>query len=539
MSEVSSDTAVSPPLPPNYDTPDSDEQDRSRGIGIWQYIILVGVGAFSTTFAQQKVLALFPTTFLLKDHLHFKREDVSFFMFIATFAWNVKPFAGILTDAFPLLGTRRKSYMVIGSGVAALLWALMAKFPSAYTPLLLASIGMNIATVFASTVMGGLMVEAGQIFGASGSVSSLRQFVQSIAQIAAPLIGGAFAAKMTADHGFHGEWWTYTMMIAAGAMFALTIVAILVLKEKRAVAPPPVHSRPSIAVPPGVLAGIIAGTLLGTSLMFELGKLPHFVLNQELWKLGVSVYALVSMFILIIALIKVPTYNPVVVKAQVQLGQILKSRTLWMAVVMLFLVYIVPGFNTALTYRQEDVMKFSKNFIGMLGSVEGGAGVAAALVYLAFCRLINLRILIVLGVGLNALCTLLYWNYHPGVSHSVIIGTHAAVGFWVVISELCLMDLAVRSTPRGCEALGFALMMSVRNFGIAVSDLLGSKILDAHLIQNVVGKGADEFNWMVGINSLTTIAILLFVPFLPRIIMSKKEGEHIQPPYNTAAEADV
>ena len=42
-----------------------------------------------------------------------KREDVSFFFFWATFAWNLKPLAGIMTDAFPLLGTRRRSYMIL------------------------------------------------------------------------------------------------------------------------------------------------------------------------------------------------------------------------------------------------------------------------------------------------------------------------------------------------------------------------------------------------------------------------------------------
>src|SRR2546429_468908 len=70
----------------------------ASGISIKQYIILVAAGAFATTFAQQRVLANYPTTFLLKDHLKLAREDVSFFFFVATFAWNLKPLAGILTD---------------------------------------------------------------------------------------------------------------------------------------------------------------------------------------------------------------------------------------------------------------------------------------------------------------------------------------------------------------------------------------------------------------------------------------------------------
>jgi predicted MFS family arabinose efflux permease len=84
------------------------------------------------------------------------------------------------------------------------------------------------------------------------------------------------------------------------------------------------------------------------------------------------------------------------------------------------------------------------------------------------------------------------------------------------ICEVALMDLAVRSTPPGCEALGFALMISVRNFGIAMSDVVGSKLMDqAHF----------SFNTLVLLNAATTAAVLLFVPALPRALVLRKEGQ--------------
>jgi MFS family permease len=370
---------------------------------------------------------------------------------------------------------------------------------------------MNIATVFASTVMGGLMVEAGQAFGASGRISSLRQGVQSISQIIGPTLGGLLAAKMMFNKEFHPEWWTVTMVICAGAVLALAVLTVLVLREPRAPKPTlELVERPKIRIPPLMIGGVLAGSIIATLLY----------MTKDYWRIGISLYALAGMFLLIIILVKFPTRNATVVKAQGQLDHILDSRTLWMAVAMLFLVYTVPGFNTALTYRQEDVMKFGQGFIGNLGSVEGTLGVIAAAVYFAFCRKLNLRTLLIGGVGINALTTFLYLLYHPGTPTWAIIGIHATGGFWVVISELALMDLAVRSTPAGCEALGFALMMSVRNFGIALSDLLGSKMLDAKLV---------SFETMVVINACTTLVILLFIPFLPRIVMSRREGESMKP----------
>ena len=78
---------------------------------------------------------------------------------------------------------------------------------------------------------------------------------------------------------------------------------------------------------------------------------------------------------------------------------------------MLFLVFVVPGFNTALTYRQSDELHFSKELIGRLASVEGAAGIAFALVYALICSRFNLRTLIVFSMAANAAGTLLFLTY--------------------------------------------------------------------------------------------------------------------------------
>ena len=131
-----------------------------------------------TTFAQSRVLAQLPTTFLLKDVFHLEQQDVAIFFFWVTFPWNVKPLAGILTDGFPLFGSRRRHYLLLGTLAACASWAAMGLFSASYYPLLYATLAMNAATVVASTVVGGLMVEASHRFGASGRMTSLRLLVQ-------------------------------------------------------------------------------------------------------------------------------------------------------------------------------------------------------------------------------------------------------------------------------------------------------------------------------------------------------------------------
>ena len=156
----------------------------------------------------------------------------------------------------------------------------------------------------------------------------------------------------------------------------------------------------------------------------------------------------------------------------------------------------------------------------MLGALEGTAGVAAAIFYVFFCRKFNLRTLLIGGVGLNGLGTFLYLIYNGSTAPLIHILVGGGVGgFTVVMSELALMDLAVRSTPRGCEALGFALMMSVRNFGIALSDVIGSQLMDGFHF---------SFNSLILVNGLITLAVLAFAPFLPRAIVGPREGEPIR-----------
>jgi predicted MFS family arabinose efflux permease len=459
--------------------------------------MIVAVAAFATTFAQQRVtLGNYPILFHLKKDLHFGREQVSEFFLWATFAWNVKPLAGVLTDAFPIFGSRRRLYLVLGGLLAGGSWALLDVVRDDYPKFLVVSIALNAGLVLASTAMGGLQVEAGQAYGIPGRVSSLRQVVMSVSQIGAPLLGGWLAQRA----------FGYTAAVGAFVMIALAVFALINFKEKPVPKPGKLTDeeiarpryKPSLAIGLGMFAIGTAATV---------GVLTKGMLN-----VGFSLFALLGVFVMVLTLAMAKVHNPVLFKAQGQLTEILRSRTLWLAVGMLFLVYTVPGLNTALTYRQSDVLKFPEEMIGTLASIEGAAGVVFAIVYAIICSRFNLRTLLIGSIALNAAATLLFLRYN----HSTAYVVHAATGAMTVMSELSLMDLAVRSTPKGCEALGFALMISVRNFGIALSDVVGSKLMDRYHL---------SFSTLVLVNAGTTAGILVFVPLLPHALMSRKEGE--------------
>jgi len=203
--------------------------------------------------------------------------------------------------------------------------------------------------------------------------------------------------------------------------------------------------------------------------------------------------------------------------AKRELGAMVRSRTLWAAGIFLALVYISPGFTTPLLFMQTDTLKFSPPYIGLMESIEGAAGLGGALIYGVGCRRFNLRQLLTTAIALNVTVTLLYLRY----SHATAPFIHAIVGFAVICSELALMDLAVRSTPPGCESLGFSLMMSARNFALGGSDVIGSWLIDSH---------GWVFHELVWLNAGTTALVLVFIPFLPRAVMSRSDGQPLPGP---------
>ena len=200
------------------------------------------------------------------------------------------------------------------------------------------------------------------------------------------------------------------------------------------------------------------------------------------------------------------------VTAKIQFRELMRSKTLWTASGLLFLVYIAPGFSTPLYYFQVDTLKLSQQFIGTLILLSGGFGILGAFVYGFLCKRLNLRTLLYLGIIVSTVGTMCYLFYHSGTAAAIIESEN---GLIATFAELSLMDLAARATPRGSEGLGFALMMSVRNGGQALSDIFGSWLIDQHHV---------SFFHLVWLNAGTTALILLVIPFLPKILIEARDA---------------
>jgi MFS family permease len=133
--------------------------------------------------------------FLLKDKAGLTPEQMAYFQAVTLIAWVVKPLWGLISDLFPIFGSRRKSYLILTSLVAGAAWLILAFLPDQGTArmLLLFMTLIYMVYAFQDVVADGLMVEAGQPLNMTGQFQSIQWAAVYLAMIITSFAGGWIA----------------------------------------------------------------------------------------------------------------------------------------------------------------------------------------------------------------------------------------------------------------------------------------------------------------------------------------------------------
>ena len=152
-------------------------------------MLVIAAGTISTSLAQPDLLDL-PIRHLLKDELRVSESQMAMLFGIGGLAWYLKPLAGLLVDNIALFGTHRRYYLIISALLTAALWLVLGLVSSSYFLLLITVVAMQSMLVIGSTVLGGFLVEQGQLLRAEGRLVSCLTFVEyACILIAGPLAG--------------------------------------------------------------------------------------------------------------------------------------------------------------------------------------------------------------------------------------------------------------------------------------------------------------------------------------------------------------
>src|SRR6266581_1739140 len=166
-------------------------------------------------------------TISLKDR-GLSAGQVADFFAITIIPWLIKPAYGLISDFVPLFGYRRKSYLYLSSGTAALAGlALGLSGDQSYWRMAYYLTAMAAGLAFTDVLVDALMVENGKPLGLTGAFQSVQWAAIMTASILVGELGGYLAGHRLLQESF---------FIAACFPLLSLLMAVFVVRE--APAPP-------------------------------------------------------------------------------------------------------------------------------------------------------------------------------------------------------------------------------------------------------------------------------------------------------------
>jgi len=178
-------------------------------------------------------------------------------------------------------------------------------------------------------------------------------------------------------------------------------------------------------------------------------------------------------------------------------------REFWLIGVFLFLYYLNPGFGLPLYYYMTDTLKFSQEYIGILGAVNAAGWIVGALAYRRFAGAMTSKRLINFSILLGTVTTLAFLLLGGETSAALI---NFASGAAAMVAFVATLTLAADYCPQRAEGFAFALLMSLLNLSGAASNIIGSFLYE-HAFHNRLAP-------LIVVSAASTAVILVFVPLL-------------------------
>ncbi|XWK85735.1 MAG: folate/biopterin family MFS transporter [Phormidium sp.] len=169
-------------------------------------------------------LARLAVSFFLKDELALSPAQVSALMGIAALPWMVKPLFGFISDGLPILGYRRRPYLILSGFLGSAAWISLATVVHSAWAATLAIALSSLSTAMSDVIVDSLVVERarGESISEAGSLQSLSW--------GSTALGGLITAYLS---GFLLQHFSTRTVFAITASFPLivSIVAWLIAES--------------------------------------------------------------------------------------------------------------------------------------------------------------------------------------------------------------------------------------------------------------------------------------------------------------------
>ncbi len=132
--------------------------------------------------------------------------------------WTIKPIFGLLSDFVPLFGSRRRNYLLLANGLAAvslLVLAFVPLAPGSRWMLFALLLPTTMAIALGDVIVDALMVEKGQPLGLTGRFQSIQWAAANAALLLTGVLGGYVAEERLQSLAFGGcaVLWLFALVV--------------------------------------------------------------------------------------------------------------------------------------------------------------------------------------------------------------------------------------------------------------------------------------------------------------------------------------
>jgi len=375
--------------------------------------------------------------FFEKNALALTPADAASIAFWLGLPWSMKMVAGVASDAWPIAGSRRGAYLLLGSASTLGGTLLMATVVGHRDTYLLAMVLITVGFMIQDVVADALSVEVARDDREIAQLQTWGRIALLTGGISVSYLGGILAERIGARGTF-----------AVSALLPILAAASAAFIRVREDAPRRVSAAPSRRNQL-ILAGGVAYALLGIAL-----RASGAPFAEEM----------------------------VLVVSAVVLGVLLRwiglSRGILIAAVAIFVFRATPAVGQGYSFWAIDRLGFDERFLGLLGQISAVLSLAGLLV---FKKTISTRPVSFTLFWITVAGAILYL---PSIG--LFYGAHEWLGvsartFAVIdttisapLAQLAMVPMLIliaRSAQPGAEATTFAIMASLMNLALSTSQL--------------------------------------------------------------------
>jgi MFS family permease len=229
--------------------------------------------------------------------------------------------------------------------------------------------------------------------------------------------------------------------------------------------------------------------------------------QQRLGFLICSILGLVALYIAIFHIKEKPQpelHREKLKRAIKVLGEAARTKMVILIAIFYFFLNFNPFSADVLYVHMSDELGFSEQFIGYTYTISSVASIISCILYGLFAKKVPLRILLHGSVIFMVLSSLVYIGLETEISAVIISFTY---GLIYMVTNLTQLELASRYCPPAAAGTVFALLMSLSNFSVSFSSILGGRLYDtwkltygastAYSMLVIIGAGFTALCWLL------------------------------------------